>query len=93
MSIEAIGAVSKMRFTNSTTKLVLMALANYADEWGYVYLGQKQIAEFCGIARETALRHLKKLEDEGYIYSQQFVRKDGGKSTKAYYLTNKVGQI
>ena len=87
MSIEAINDVSKMRFTNSTTKFVLMALANYADGENYCYPGQTKIAEFCSLSRVTANRHLKSLEDNNYIRSQQYYRDDGGKRGKGYWLT------
>ena len=92
MSIKAMSAVSELHFTNSTMKFVLMALANSADDEGLVNIGPAEIAEFCSISRQTVNRHLKKLEDEGYIRYQRFHTLEG-KPVKACRLTGWVGLL
>lgn len=87
MSIKAIDAVSRVRPANSTSKLVLLALADNADDEGFVHIAQAHLAKSCGLARETVNRHLKRLEEQGHIRSKQLYGFDGSIGNKAYWLT------
>lgn len=71
MSIEAIAKASKVRELDSTTKFVLVALANYANDENVAYPKQQTIADFCNLKRQTVNKHLQILVKKGYILKQQ----------------------
>ena len=66
---------------NPTTKLVLILLANYADESGYCYPSERHLAEVAGTSERTVRRCIKALVDLGYIESKQRIGK-----TNLYHL-------
>ena len=67
MSNAAINWCREKRCPNPTTKLVLVMLANYADERGQCYPSEKHLAEICCIAERSVRRSIANLADAGLI--------------------------
>jgi len=68
-------------------KLVLMALANRADEVGVCFPGQQGIAERCGIKQRALQYHLAELTKIGLLSSEPRFRKDGSRTSNLYRLS------
>ena len=80
MSVQAISAVLAMRGVGPAKKMVLMALANYADENGRCWPSNARIADECGVSRRQVIRVLKELETDGFIARTPDERRDGSQS-------------
>ena len=66
-------------------KLVLLALANRANEQGHCWPSMKTIGIDCGMSRHTVLRSVDRLRKLGLISTEERKNKDG-KSSHNYYL-------
>jgi hypothetical protein len=58
-------------------KLVLLAIADHADDSGYAWPGQTGIGRKCGIHRESVNRVIKRLKDKGLLTSEYRHDTDG----------------
>ena len=67
-------------------KFVLVALADRANADGYSFPGQKSLASMTGQSERTVREHLEWLEAEGYVRREERRRKDGTRTSDAYYL-------
>lgn len=67
-------------------KFVLVALADRANADGYSFPGQKGLASMTGQSERTIREHLEWLEAEGYVRREERRRKDGTRTSDAYYL-------
>lgn len=77
----------KQRFAGDTAaKIVLMVLADYADEHGTCYPGVELIAEDAELSRSTVLRRLKALAAAGLIEVQRRVNHRGERTSNRYLL-------
>ena len=63
MSIKAMNWAWHQAGMNGGEKLVLLALADHADNDGYCWPGTRGIAEKCSISRPTLNKHLHMLQD------------------------------
>ena len=70
---------------NPIGKWILVILADHADEDGYCWPRQDTIAKRAEVSRETVSRHLKMLEEKGFIRKAQRGRQSD-KNRLAYYL-------
>lgn len=70
----------------SSQKLVLILLANYADESGYCYPGQEAMAEKTGLSSRTIRRAIQSIEDAGLVRREKRYREDGTRNSDAYFL-------
>lgn len=85
MSNEALTWAWSRRGLKATEKLVLIRLADYADEQGSCFPSQKRVAEDCGMDRMTVNRALQRLADAALVSSEK--RRRGGRQTSSrYYL-------
>lgn len=71
MSIAAIDWSIRVRVGDSLAKLMLMAIANYADEHGKAWPSAGRLAEDCECSVPTARRRIKYLEDAGLVTTRQ----------------------
>lgn len=67
MSYQALSWAFKQDISPSTAKFVLVALANYADDDGYCFPGQKRLAEDTCQSERSVRSHLASLERRGLI--------------------------
>ena len=85
MSIKAMNWAWEQRLPPNS-KLILMALADSADEVGKCWPRVRLIAEKCCASERTVQRVLKELEERGFLHIERRFRGDGGQSSNAYYL-------
>lgn len=71
MSIAASQWAKKVRTGAPGRKAVLLVLADYADELGSCFPGQKRIADETEMGERTVRRHLAELEQEGWIRREE----------------------
>lgn len=86
MSIKAISWAFKQKCGTPAEKLVLLALADYANDEGECWPGQEHIAEKTDLVRETVLRLLRSLEKQTLITSLRKKDKVGRDIGKGYFL-------
>lgn len=87
MSLTAIVAVRETDGNlSSRDKMVLMALADYADDKNEAWPSHKTLATWTHMSRSTVIRALQSLEAAGYVKAVQRRRPDGSYSSKRYHL-------
>ena len=92
MSVEALSWAFQQDVTPAAKKLVLIALANRADEDGFCYPGYKRLSSQCSMARSTVILHVKALEEQGLITIYSQTRENGSDTSNLYKLSlNGVG--
>lgn len=69
-------------------KLVLMALADEADDNGYCFPGHRRIAHKCSIGERTVRRILGNLEKAGYLKVEARYRSDRSRTSNGYRLAS-----
>lgn len=67
MSWQATVWAEQQQTGSPARKVILLVLANYADEYGYCYPGQRTIARGTEQSVDTVQRHLKRLETDGFL--------------------------
>lgn len=85
MSIKYLNWAFDIELPANEGKSVLIALANYADEEGSCFPSQEKLALNTGQSISTIHRHLKHLEDKGYI-SRKARRNGQQRTSDRYYL-------
>jgi len=68
------------------SKLILLAIADHADDTGYAWPGIKGVAEKCGLSRRTIQRNLNVLTDKGIITVKPRTRPDGSATSNSYQV-------
>lgn len=86
MSIVALNWAFDVHMTPGP-KLVLLALADVADDRGESYPSVRWLAERACISERTAQRYLRELEAGGLITIVQRVRSDGSAASNSYVIT------
>ena len=67
-------------------KLVLMAIADHADDDGICWPGNAHIARKCNLSQRSVQRHIKNLIDNGYMTAHRRYRETGGQTSNRYVL-------
>ena len=67
-------------------KMVLMSLADNANDEGYCWPSIDTISYKSSVSVSSARRHLKALEELGLITKQQRIKESGASNTNGYYL-------
>lgn len=86
MSIKALNWAWEQNLA-PTTKLILLAFADHADDSGVCWPGRKGVAAKCGVSTRTVERQVKTLEQHGLIWREPRFRSDGSQRTSLYHLT------
>jgi hypothetical protein len=81
VSVHAISQALKIRGVSPSEKLVLLVLANYADEHQRSFPSHKRLADETGLSERTILTAMKALEARGLLSRQERRRADGSRST------------
>ncbi|EOX4865072.1 helix-turn-helix domain-containing protein [Haemophilus influenzae] len=85
MSVELMTKAFKSKTGNPLTKLVLVKLADNANDDGVCYPSYKRIAIQCEVSRPTAISHVKKLEAMKYLSIRER-KTENGNATNVYIL-------
>lgn len=72
-------------------KLVLLALADYANDQGECYPSLKQLQQKCGYARSTLIDHLQWLNAKKIIFVQKQYDKNGYRRQNFYRMSSCLG--
>lgn len=87
MSLEALTAAFKTEGLSPTKKLILVILANYADENLSCYPSHKHIAKIAGLADSKGVqRTIKEFEASGLLKIENRYTKEGGQTSNRYHL-------
>lgn len=70
----------QLKLKNSTRKLILLKLADNANDQGYCWPSYNHIADMCEIDKRTAMRHIKVLIELGYVEKELRPGKNGNTS-------------
>ena len=67
MSFQAMAWAVKINTDSSISKLLLLMIANYANEKGEAYPSQIHLAKLCQCSPRSVVRHINKLEKDKFI--------------------------
>ena len=94
MSIECLNKALKIDGLTPTKKLVLVILANYADEKGTCYPSYKHIARVIGLETTRTIQNaIKEFEEMGLLRIERRKLDNGGYTSNRYHLTLKSDPI
>lgn len=77
---------------NPLRKLVLVKLADNANDDGECWPSYQKIADACEISRRSVMNHIKWLEEHGFLTSRVRKNADGMNRTNVYKLTLSEGE-
>ncbi|MBD3768007.1 MAG: helix-turn-helix domain-containing protein [Gammaproteobacteria bacterium] len=83
MSMELMVKAMKIKVGNSGRKLVLLKLADNADDNGNCWPSYQHIADQCEMCRRTVIDHVKQLEKDGFLTKSH---RNSGNSSNYYKL-------
>ena len=86
MSFDATAWAAKQTTGKTGAKVVLLALANYADKRGYCFPSQKLLSQFTELSVRSIRRCLDHLENQKLITREPRRREDGANTTNAFWL-------
>ena len=87
MSIELLSAALKVQNLSPTKKLILVVLANYADENGSCYPSHRHIASIVGLKDHKGIqKNIKAFEELGLIDIEARYKTEGGQTSNRYHL-------
>lgn len=86
MSIKALNWAWEQHTASSGQKLVLLALADHANDDGHCWPGMGRIAEKCGMSARQVSNHVSALEACGLLEKTRRMRDDQKYSTYLYHL-------
>ncbi len=85
MSMILMAKAMSIKVGNPTRKLVLLKLADNANDSGKCWPSYDHIAEMCEIDRRTAMRHIKALSESGLV-TLTYRKGEKGNSSNIYHL-------
>lgn len=85
MSVKLMGAVWDLEL-EPLTKMVLLALADHANDDGECWPSRKKTAKKCGISLDTLDRRTASLEKMGYLVKKTAQRDNGSSTSNHYFL-------
>ncbi len=68
------------------TKIVLVALADRADDEGICWPGIKGLAEKCSLSKAAIRYHIRALRKLGLVHTEERTRADGSQTSNRYIL-------
>ncbi|GAD75003.1 helix-turn-helix domain-containing protein [Vibrio azureus] len=85
MSMLLTAQAMQLKVGNATRKLVLLKLADNANDNGVCWPSYEYIADMCEVDRRTVMRHIKTLEEMGLV-SVRIRKGEKGNATNVYQL-------
>jgi hypothetical protein len=86
MSIDALGWAKRTSFGSPSRKLLMLILADYADEDWSCFPSQVTLAKATDLGERTVRRLLGELEQEGWLRREHRQRPDGSRTSDRLYL-------
>lgn len=92
MSFTLAAKVMNLKIGSMAKKMVLLKLADQANDDGICWPSYQTIADACEVSRRTVIRHIKSLEQEGYLEIHKSYDKANKKNySNKYRLTLEGG--
>ena len=92
MTWSALAWASKQKTGSSNNKLVLLMLANYADEQNKCFPSFKKLCEMTELSRATIIRSINNLELSGFVIREErYSEFEGGNRQTSNQYTLQVG--
>lgn len=85
--------VWNMEIDDSTTKLTLMALADFSDDEGYCYPSYEVLAKKISKSKRTAIRAVEKLAELGFLQKEKRELNDGTSRTNLYKIVSENERV
>ena len=82
-----------MEIEDSTTKLTLMALADFSDDEGYCYPSYEVLAKKISKSKRTAIRAVEKLTELGFLQKEKRELNDGTSRTNLYKIVSENERV
>lgn len=86
MSVKLMWSAMTVKAGSPTAKLILLKLADNANDKGECWPSLKNIAEHCEVSQKTVITNIKKLEELGYVKKINRFN-DKGKTSNLYVIT------
>ena len=86
MSVQALAWALDQPIDSHGAKLLLITLANYADERGHAWPGQSTLASHVRADRKSIIRWLQALERDGYLSVERRGGEGAGRKPNRYRL-------
>ena len=93
MSIRIMSQVWNMEIEDSTTKLTLIALADFSDDEGYCYPSYEVLAKKISKSKRTAIRSVEKLAELGFLQKEKRELNDGTSRTNLYKIVSENERV
>lgn len=93
MSIKALNWAWEQATTSSGQKLVLLALADHANDDGHCWPGMKRIADKCAMSARQVSSHVANLEKAGLVSLNRRIKDNNQYSTYDYQLNFASGSL
>lgn len=93
MSIKALNWAWEQATTSSGQKLVLLALADHANDDGHCWPGMKRIADKCAMSARQVSSHVANLEKAGLVTLNRRIKENNQYSTYDYQLNFASGSL
>ena len=93
MSIRIMSQVWNIEIEDSTTKLTLMALADFSDDEGYCYPSYEVLAKKISKSKRTAIRAVEKLAELGFLQKEKRELNDGTSRTNLYKIVSENERV
>ena len=74
-------------------KLLLLALADTANDDGECWPGRKRLAAKCGVTPRSVTSHIKALQGRGLLRVEEQYRDDGSQTSSRYFLAPTVATV
>lgn len=81
MSVQALTCAMAIRGVSASEKLLLLVLANFADEGMACWPSHKRLADDTGLSQRTILTLMKGLEERKIISREERTRSDGSRAS------------
>lgn len=91
MSMMLMVQAMKIKVGNPTRKLVLIKLADNANDAGECWPSYQNIADHCEVTRRSVMSHIKALEQAGYL-TREYRKGEKGNSSNLYHLNLSGGE-
>lgn len=86
MAIEVLALVLKHGPVNNTRKMILVALANYADPEGRCWPSVAKISQMASCSRSSVFAHMNVLCDGGWLQRMPDFRPNGSRKCSKYLI-------
>ena len=86
MNVEYITKTWEQKDLKPIEKFVLMFLASFSDESGYIVVSYNEISAVCLLSPSTIKKYIKILDEKNMLSVDRFNNEDGGTASNGYFL-------